>query len=57
LVAQIPHTHVVASGDVAHSVHWLVAQLQPGDVLITLSAGDGTMVGSGVLHALESRHG
>ena len=57
LVAQIPHAHVVASGDVAHSVHWLVAHLQPGDVLITLSAGDGTMVGSGVLHALESRHG
>lgn len=57
LVSQIAHAHVVASGDVAQSIEWLASHLYAGDVVITMSAGDGTHVGPGVLHLLESRHG
>lgn len=53
LAQSIHHTDVVASGDVDQSVAYLATQLQNGDVLITMSAGDGTRVGPAVLQALE----
>jgi UDP-N-acetylmuramate--alanine ligase len=53
LVQSISHTDIVASGDVDQSISYLATILQAGDVLIIMSAGDGTRVGPGVLHALE----
>jgi UDP-N-acetylmuramate--alanine ligase len=53
LVQSISHTDIVASGDVDQSISYLANILQAGDVLIIMSAGDGTRVGPGVLHALE----
>jgi UDP-N-acetylmuramate--alanine ligase len=53
LAQLIHHADVVASGDVNQSIAYLVTQLTPGDVVITMSAGDGTRVGPGVLQALE----
>lgn len=50
----IHHNHAIATGDIAQSVAYLTAQVQPGDILITMSAGDGTKVGPGVLANLES---
>lgn len=50
----IDHPYVVATGDVAHTTTYLAAHLHAGDVLITMSAGDGTQVGPGVLAVLES---
>jgi len=58
LVTHINHPHVQASGDVAETVEALTATVQAGDVLVTMSAGDGTHVGPRVLAQLaESRHG
>lgn len=57
LVAQIDHPTVSATGDIAGTVQWLTSHVTTGDVVITMSAGDGTRVGPGVLAALESRHG
>lgn len=57
LAHTIPHPHVVATGTVAQSVAWLFAHVRAGDVVITLSAGDGTAVGPALLAQLESRHG
>jgi UDP-N-acetylmuramate--alanine ligase len=47
------HADVVASGTIDQSVAYLARMLQQGDVLITMSAGDGTQVGPAVLRALE----
>jgi UDP-N-acetylmuramate--alanine ligase len=41
-----------AVGGVGHASHEALALLQPGDVFLTLSAGDGTLVGERVLAAL-----
>ena len=51
LVAQIPHAAVVASGSIDATITTLAALVQPGDVVITLSAGDGTRVGPGLISA------
>jgi UDP-N-acetylmuramate--alanine ligase len=53
LASTIEHVDVCASGSVNQSVVHLATVLQQGDVLITMSAGDGTQVGPAVLQALE----
>jgi UDP-N-acetylmuramate--alanine ligase len=53
LAQSINHADVYASGSVDQSIAYLATALNAGDVLITMSAGDGTRVGSGVLQALE----
>ena len=50
----ITHPNAIATGDVRHTIANLAPMLQTGDVLITMSAGDGTKVGPGVLALLES---
>ena len=57
LAAQLAHPAVHATGDIAGTVQWLARQVATGDVVITMSAGDGTRVGPELLAALESRHG
>jgi UDP-N-acetylmuramate--alanine ligase len=55
LVGRMDHPDVrhVATLDEARGM--LQAALRPGDVLLTLGAGDGHLVGEGVLRALEPR--
>jgi UDP-N-acetylmuramate--alanine ligase len=55
LVAALDHPsarHIGALGDVQA---YLLDHLRPGDVVITLGAGDGNLVGEGVLAALRER--
>lgn len=57
LAQHIAHPQVAATGNVHQSVAWLCAHVQAGDVVITLSAGDGTAVGPALLAQLEARDG
>ena len=52
LVTRITHHTISASGTPAQTVDQLRALVRPGDVVITLSAGDGTTVGPALLAAL-----
>lgn len=52
LTQRILDTGAIASGDLAASAQALLRLLQPGDVLITLGAGDGYLVGEQVLAEL-----
>ena len=54
LVRHITHSSVTASGSIAQSVAHLRSIVHPGDVVITLSAGDGTTVGPALLAALAA---
>ncbi|KAB8142051.1 UDP-N-acetylmuramate--L-alanine ligase [Chloroflexia bacterium SDU3-3] len=49
LVARIHHPDVAAAGSVAQAAEAIAALLRPGDVLLTLGAGDGHAVGSLIL--------
>ncbi|MFZ9859014.1 MAG: UDP-N-acetylmuramate--L-alanine ligase [Roseiflexaceae bacterium] len=53
LAQSLNHADAYASGDVDQSIAYLVTQLKAGDIVITMSAGDGTRVGPGVLQVLE----
>lgn len=55
LVARMPHPHARHIAGRHAAADYLVAHVRPGDVLITMGAGDGYMVGEWVLDALESR--
>jgi UDP-N-acetylmuramate--alanine ligase len=58
LVGQIAHPQVQISGDLTKTVAHLVDAVRPGDVVVTMSAGDGTQIGPRLLHQLaESPHG
>jgi UDP-N-acetylmuramate--alanine ligase len=48
-----PDTQYVATLDDAAAI--LLARVQPGDVIITLGAGDGYQIGERVLRALHDR--
>ena len=52
LVTHINHPMISASGTPAQTVTLLRALVRSGDVVITLSAGDGTTVGPALLAAL-----
>jgi UDP-N-acetylmuramate--alanine ligase len=54
LAAMVAHKHPDARyiGDLDHAVAYLLENLRPGDVLLTLGAGDGNTVGERVLAAL-----
>ena len=54
LVRHITHAAVSATGSVTQTVAHLRDMVRPGDVVITLSAGDGTNVGPALLAALEA---
>ncbi|HWQ15794.1 MAG TPA: UDP-N-acetylmuramate--L-alanine ligase [Roseiflexaceae bacterium] len=54
LAGRIRHQDVAAVGGVAQAAAALLALLRPGDVLLTLGAGDGYRVGEMVLEALDN---
>lgn len=56
LVQHIIHPSVYATGTISQSVTAIRAIVCAGDVLITMSAGDGTQVGSRLLALLEQHH-
>lgn len=55
LVARIQHDHVRHLGTIDEAIEYLMCRLCPGDVLITLGAGDGYLVGERLLTRLEER--
>jgi UDP-N-acetylmuramate--alanine ligase len=55
LARRIEHPNSQEVGGMAHAVEALQALLEPGDVLLTLGAGDGYKVGEMVLEALRVR--
>lgn len=57
LASMIAHPQVTATGTLAQSVAWLQTHVCAGDVVITLSAGDGTTVGPALLAQLEQHYG
>jgi len=58
LAAQMDHPHARYIGGRQEAAAYLVDHLRPGDVLITLGAGDGDKVGEWVLDALRNmQHG
>jgi UDP-N-acetylmuramate--alanine ligase len=57
LAAQMEHPNARYVGELCEAAAYLVDRLQPGDVLVTLGAGDGNMVGEWVIDALRNRRG
>ena len=55
LAAQIDHRAVTYIPEIDAAVDHLVRHLEPGDVVITLSAGDGNQVGTGVTERWHRR--
>ena len=53
IVAAMQHPDVAAVGDLAGAFANLAALLHPGDVLLTLGAGDGVQVGERIIAALS----
>lgn len=54
VVQHLRHTAASASGDLEASAERILATIQPGDVLLTLGAGDGNKVGERVLARLKA---
>jgi UDP-N-acetylmuramate--alanine ligase len=55
LARRIDHPDSQAVGGMAHAVEELAKLLQPGDLLLTLGAGDGNRVGDMILEGLRIR--
>jgi UDP-N-acetylmuramate--alanine ligase len=53
LAARIDHADSQAVGGMAHAVEQLASLLQPGDLLLTLGAGDGYKVGEMILEKFK----
>ncbi|MFN2187258.1 MAG: hypothetical protein ACK2T3_00675, partial [Candidatus Promineifilaceae bacterium] len=43
------------SGDIVETTAYILDRIRPGDVVITLTAGDGNMVGAALLDVLRQR--
>lgn len=56
LVAHIRHSDVAVAGDIQEATTILEDLLQPGDVLLTLGAGDGYIIGETLLHRIGAKH-
>ncbi|MCA9966906.1 MAG: hypothetical protein KC423_21805, partial [Anaerolineales bacterium] len=54
VVAKMRHPHAVHIGEKETAVSYLLEHIQPGDVVITLGAGDGNLVGVWLLEKLSS---
>lgn len=54
VVAKMRHPQVVHIGEKETAVSYLLERLQPGDVVLTLGAGDGYLVGVWLLEKLSS---
>jgi UDP-N-acetylmuramate--alanine ligase len=55
LLAAIGHPEARHMADLGAIADWLAPRLAPGDVLLTLGAGDGDRVGEQVLARLAKR--
>lgn len=55
IVAQIPEGRGVGSGDLGATLAMLAARVRPGDVVLTLGAGDITTLGPRLVAALRER--
>jgi UDP-N-acetylmuramate--alanine ligase len=55
IVARMSHRHALYIGPLTAAADYLSQQLRPGDVLLTLGAGDGDQVGEWVLSSLLKR--
>jgi UDP-N-acetylmuramate--alanine ligase len=53
LASRIDHRDIQAVGGMAHAVEQLLSLLQPGDLLLTLGAGDGYKVGEAILEKFK----
>ncbi len=51
----IEHPHAVYIGKKQETVDYLLDRIRPGDVVLTLGAGDGNLVGQGLLERLKVR--
>jgi len=57
LLEVIRHDAVHYVGEVEHAADYLLARVEPDDVVITMSAGDGNLVGALLLAVLRERDG
>jgi UDP-N-acetylmuramate--alanine ligase len=57
LVARMDHPDVEYVQTLENAARTVLARIEPGDVLITLGAGDGHLVGMRVLEALSDKGG
>ncbi|MGD8730382.1 MAG: UDP-N-acetylmuramate--L-alanine ligase [Anaerolineales bacterium] len=57
IAANIDHPHVRYSGDIANTVDLLSREVTAGDVVVTLSAGDGNKVGMLLLEKIQASEG
>ncbi len=57
LVAASSHKAIQYIGDLRTVADYLAEQTAPGDVVITLGAGDGNKIGEWLLEALQRRGG
>lgn len=53
VVARMHHRDARCAGSIEEAVVWLGTEVQPGEVVLTLSAGDGSEVGELLLKVLE----
>jgi UDP-N-acetylmuramate--alanine ligase len=51
---RVPHDHVTFEESFAEAVPFVAARVRPGDLVLTLGAGDVTILGPELLSALES---
>jgi UDP-N-acetylmuramate--alanine ligase len=55
VVDTIEHDNVGHIGGIEETVRYILDRVKPGDVIITLTAGDGNLVGKAVLEVLNDR--
>jgi UDP-N-acetylmuramate--alanine ligase len=55
VVARMKHPHAYHIGKMPEAAGYIVDRVQPGDVIVTLGAGDGHLVGTWVLEGLQER--
>lgn len=56
VVNEVTNTRINYVGDIDEATSYLLERIIPGDVVITLSAGDGNRVGERLLRQLRQRH-
>jgi UDP-N-acetylmuramate--alanine ligase len=56
VVDEVTNAHVDYVGDIDEATNYLLERIIPGDVVITLSAGDGNLVGQRLLEQLRQSH-
>lgn len=55
VLAQMNHPQAIHVGQIDDAAAYILDRLQPGDVVLTLGAGDGNLVGEGILTGLTNR--